>query len=188
MARLPPSSNGGRGRRRLGSAAISLVRTAHLWNPETADKSIRPGVLAGLGCPGCQAASCRSLASSSSPVPRMAARPDHWQGYRGRDKLDYTHDRRSQRAARALGGDPGELLPRVHRVISNLKSWLLGTHHGVSGEHLPAYLDEYVFRFNRRRTPMAAFQTLLGLSSQQAPTTYREIAATGPRALSIQRS
>ena len=115
-------------------------------------------------------------------------RTDGWQGYRGLDKLDYTHDRRSQRATRALGGDPGELLPRVHRVISNLKSWLLGTHHGVSGEHLPAYLDEYVFRFNRRRTPMAAFQTLLGLSSQQAPTTYREITATGPRALNIQRS
>ena len=108
-------------------------------------------------------------------------RTDGWQGYRGLDKLGYTHDRRSQRAARALGEDPGELLPRVHRVISNLKSWLVGTHHGVSSEHLPVYLDEYVFRFNRRRTPMATFQTLLGLAGQQPPTTYREITASGPR-------
>jgi hypothetical protein len=67
----------------------------------------------------------------------------------------------------------------VHRVISNLKSWLQGTHRGVSTDQLQVYLDEYVFRFNRRRTPMAAFQTLLGLGSAQPPTTYREITA-GP--------
>jgi transposase-like protein len=108
--------------------------------------------------------------------PGATVRTDAWQGYRGLDKLGYDHQRRSQRAARALGEDPGELLPRVHRVISNLKSWLQGTHRGVSGEHLPVYLDEYVFRFNRRRTPMAAFQTLLGLQSTQEPTRYDEIA------------
>jgi transposase-like protein len=102
-------------------------------------------------------------------------RTDAWSGYRGLDKLGYHHDPRSQRAAKALGEDPGELLPRVHRVISNLKSWLRGTHRGVSGEHLPVYLDEYVFRFNRRHTPMAAFQTLLGLQSLQGPTPYTEI-------------
>ena len=50
----------------------------------------------------------------------------------------------------------------------------------MSGEHLQVYLDEYTFRFNRRRTPMAAFQTLLGLPSQQPPTTHRNIVATGP--------
>ena len=76
--------------------------------------------------------------------------------------------------------DLDEILPRVHRVISNLKTWLQGTHRGVSKEHLQVYLDEYVFRFNRRRTPMAAFQSLLGLGGQQAPTTYRQIYATGP--------
>jgi len=71
----------------------------------------------------------------------------------------------------------------VHRVISNLKSWLQGTHPGVSGEHLQVYLDEYTFRFNRRRTPMAAFQTLLGLQSQQQPTTYPSIVAARPGAM-----
>ncbi len=64
-------------------------------------------------------------------------------------------------------------------MISNLKSWLQGTHRGVSKEHLQVYLDEYVFRFNRRQTPMAAFQTLLGLGGQQQATTYRQIYAEG---------
>lgn len=50
----------------------------------------------------------------------------------------------------------------------------------MSNEHLQVYLDEFTFRYNRRRTPMAAFQTLLGLGSQQAPTTYRQIVAQGP--------
>lgn len=56
-------------------------------------------------------------------------------------------------------------LPKAHLVFSNLKTWLKGTFHGVSPKHLQAYLNEFVFRFNRRKTPMAAFQTLLGLST-----------------------
>jgi transposase-like protein len=104
---------------------------------------------------------------------------DAWKGYRTLGKLGCDHQPRSQRAARAHGEDTHEILPRVHRVISNLKSWLQGTHRGVSGEHLQVYLDEYTFRFNRRRTPMAAFQTLLGLQSQQQPTTYRSIVTAG---------
>lgn len=107
---------------------------------------------------------------------------DAWKSYLPLTKLGYDHRPRNQSAARRRGEDPDEILPRVHRAISNLKSWLQGTHRGVSGEHLQVYLDEYTFRFNRRRTPMAAFQTLLGLQSQLQPTTYRGIVATGPAA------
>lgn len=71
---------------------------------------------------------------------------DAWRGYRTLTGLGYDHRPRSQRAARAGGEDVDEILPRVHRVISNLKSWLQGTHRGVSGEHLQVYLDEYTFR------------------------------------------
>lgn len=71
----------------------------------------------------------------------------------------------------------GKILPRVHRVFGNLQTWLRGTHHGVSAKHLQAYLDEFTFRFNRRRTPMAAFQTLLGLGSQQGATTHHQLYA-----------
>jgi carotenoid cleavage dioxygenase-like enzyme len=64
-----------------------------------------------------------------------------------RELQGYVHDRQVQRRQ-----GPGEhLLPRVHRVISLLKRWLLGTHQGaIANEHLDDYLDEFVFRFNRR--------------------------------------
>jgi hypothetical protein len=52
----------------------------------------------------------------------------------------------------------------------------------VSDEQLQVYVDEFTFRFHRRRTQMAAFQTLLDLQSQQPPTTYRSIIAAGPGA------
>ena len=78
---------------------------------------------------------------------------DGWQGYHGLEKLGYVHDRRSLRAARLRGEDPHELLPAVHRVASLVKRWLLGTHQGSVGDaHLPGYLNEFVFRFNRRRS------------------------------------
>jgi len=99
---------------------------------------------------------------------------DGWPAYQRLAKLGFEHRPLSQRAAA-----PGEqLLPRAHRAVSNLKAWMHGTHRGVSDEHLAVYLDEFVFRHNRRRTPMAAFQTLLGLSAQQAPTTYGQITRT----------
>ena len=45
----------------------------------------------------------------------------------------------------------------------------------MGADQLPVYLDEFVFRWHRRRNPMAGFQTLLGLGSQHEPTTYEEI-------------
>jgi transposase-like protein len=96
---------------------------------------------------------------------------DGWRGYLGLSKLGYEHRPRKQQTVA-----PGEhLLPRAHRAVSNLKAWMHGTHRGVGDEHLPVYLDEYVFRHNRRHTPMAAFQTLLGLGALHGPTTYREM-------------
>jgi hypothetical protein len=49
----------------------------------------------------------------------------------------------------------------------------------VSDYQMQVYLDEFVFRFNRRRTPMAAFQTLLGIGSRLPPTTYEEVRGSG---------
>lgn len=107
-------------------------------------------------------------------APGAIVHTDGWRSYNQITKRGYEHRPRSQRAARADDQlDP--ILPRAHRAISNLKIWLAGTHRGVSADHLPVYLDEYVFRHNRRRTPMAAFQTLLGLGAQYHPTTYRQI-------------
>jgi|SRR5665647_507514 len=108
-------------------------------------------------------------------------RTDGRSGYKRLARLGFDHQPRSQRAHHLLGEDPDGILPRVHRVISHLKTWLQDTHRGVSDEYLQVYL-EFTFRFNRRRTPMAAFQRVLGLGSQQEPTTHEEILAEGPAA------
>lgn len=103
---------------------------------------------------------------------------DGWMGYRGIDKLGYTHEPRSQRAARASGHDPGELLPAVHRVASLAKRWLLGTHQGSVGEtHLQSYLDEFVFRFNRRRSRSRGlvFYRVIELAISHDPVRYRDL-------------
>ncbi|MDP2948925.1 MAG: IS1595 family transposase [Chloroflexota bacterium] len=95
----------------------------------------------------------------------VTVKTDAWMGYVGLEKAGYHHY--------MLMGSKSESLPHIHRAFSNLKTWLIGTHHGVSEQHLPAYLNEYVFRFNRRRTPMAAFQTALGLISERKGPTYK---------------
>jgi transposase-like protein len=121
-------------------------------------------------------ASARSLGGFvAASVERGAiVRTDAWPGYTGLRGLGFDHRPRSQRALRVAGRDE-DLVPRLHRAVSNLKSWLRGTHRGVSSDHLQVYLDEFVFRFNRRGSPMAAFQTLLGLGALHSPTTYDEI-------------
>lgn len=101
---------------------------------------------------------------------------DGLHSYSGLAKLGYDYRPRKQ----ATAAPDEQLLPRVHRAISNLKAWMHGTHRGVSDEHLPVYLDEYVFRHNRRGTPMAAFQTLLGLGALHDPTTYDQITQRAP--------
>jgi len=112
---------------------------------------------------------------------------DAWQGYHGIAGLGYAHERRSQRAARARGDDPVRLLPAVHRVASLAKRWLLGTHQGsVDEAHLPAYLDEFVFRFNRRRSRSRGlvFYRMLELAVGHDPVRYQDlIAARRPSAV-----
>ena len=103
---------------------------------------------------------------------------DGWQGYQGLEKLGYVHQRRSQRAARTRGEDPGELLPTVHRIASLIKRWLLGTHQGsVDTAHLTSYLNEFVFRFNRRRSRSRGmvFYRVLELAVAHDPVRYRDL-------------
>ena len=114
---------------------------------------------------------------------------DGWSGYAGLERLGYIHDRRSQRAARARGEDPDELLPAVHRVASLAKRWLLGTHQGsVDDAHLPSYLNEFVFRFNRRhsRSRGMVFYRLLELAVAHQPVRYRDLIAN-PRPSTVPR-
>ncbi len=107
-------------------------------------------------------------------APGSVVYTDGWQGYARLGRKGYKHRVRLVKD----GQDPSRVLPRVHRAISNLKSWLQGTHHGVRPKHLQPYLDEFAFRFNRRRTPMAAFQTILGIGSQVPTVTYKMLCAS----------
>ena len=68
-------------------------------------------------------------------------------------------------------------LPIIHLVFSNLKTWLRGIHHGVSPQHLQAYLNEFTFRFNRSFYPFNAFRSLLGIAGDVTAPTYAELYA-----------
>jgi hypothetical protein len=104
----------------------------------------------------------------SAVAPRTLIVTDDWSGYAGLRKRGYNHH------PIAECGDPEvaeEFLPMIHLVFANLKTWLSGIHHGVSTQHLQAYLNEFTFRFNRRFYPFNAFRSLLGMAGGiQAPT------------------
>jgi hypothetical protein len=100
-------------------------------------------------------------------------RTDGWTGYQELSQMGYRHE------PLALSGDPDKAeahLPMIHLVFSNLKTWIKGTHHSrIEPKHLQAYLNEYVFRFNRRFYPMTAFNSVLGISARTVPPTYAQL-------------
>ena len=110
---------------------------------------------------------------------------DGWSGYAG--LKDVKHD------PKVVGDAPAHLvLPWIHRVFANAKRWALGVYHGLREKHLQAGpwpragepdpgLDEFVFRFNRRRTPQAAFSRLLGLAVTTGPHPYDALVASGSK-------
>ncbi len=105
----------------------------------------------------------------SAVVPGTLIVSDDWSGYGSLRKLGYDHH------AIAECGDPEiaeEFMPMIHLVFCNLKTWLNGTHHGVSPKHLQAYLNEFTFRFNRRFHPFNAFRSLLGIAGGAETPTY----------------
>ena len=106
---------------------------------------------------------------------------DGWRGYDHLTSMGYMHDQRSKRAARVRGEDIGELLPGVHRIGALAKRWILGTHQGsVETSHLGTYLNEFVFRFNRRtsRSTGLAFYRVHELAFDHAPVRYRDLIAS----------
>lgn len=91
-------------------------------------------------------------------------RTDGWKGYSKTALAPYQHQ-----------PTHGIRASHIHRAFGNLKTWLNGTHHGVDPKYLQTYLNEFVFRFNRRKTPMAAFQTLLGIAANKPPQTLPDL-------------
>jgi transposase-like protein len=121
-------------------------------------------------------ASAESLMSfvEDSIEPGTVVHTDGWLGYLPLESRGY------RRQITVLRGqpNPSELLPRVHQVVSLLKRWLLGTHQGaVTLEHLDYYLDEFTFRFNRRRSRSRGklFFRLVQQAMVVGPNTYKSI-------------
>ena len=87
---------------------------------------------------------------------------DGWRSYNPLKQEGYDH-----RPLVQGKGEDAKYMLHVHRIFSNLKTWLLGTHHGaVNPKHLQAYLNEYTYRFNRRDWRGPAFLKALGLATQ----------------------
>jgi transposase-like protein len=123
-----------------------------------------------------------SAASLEGLLAGAVARPapvatDGWPGYAGLDAAGYRHERH---VVSAGAGDAAAQLPAIHLVFGLAKRWLLGTHHGAVGsKHLTAYLDEFVFRFNRRtaRNLSHRFARVIEHAVQIRPITYHALVA-----------
>ena len=114
---------------------------------------------------------------AQSVVPGSTVRTDGLPAYLGME--GYIHDRQIQRHQKA-----GEhLLPRVHRTISLLKRWMLGTHQGaIAHAHLDDYLDEFTFRFNRRTSKSRGklFYRLAQQAMQTDPVPFAKLVKPQP--------
>ena len=122
-------------------------------------------------------ASAESLQTfiQESIEPGSVVYTDGWTGYAGLDSNGYHH---KVTVLARKKKSPSDLLPRVHRIASLLKRWLMGTHQGaISHEHLDYYLDEYVFRFNRRASQHRGklFYRLIQQAVQISPVTFSRI-------------
>jgi transposase-like protein len=103
---------------------------------------------------------------------------DDGNGYAKLGERGYCHTAVPERGDRQV---TETFLPIIHLVFSNLKTWLRGIHHGVSPQHLQAYLNEFTFRFNRRFYPFNAFRSLLGIAGDVTAPTYAELYAAQSR-------
>ena len=123
-----------------------------------------------------------------SVEPGSVIHTDGWLGYEPLDKKGYRH---AVTFLRGQEESPSELMPRVHLVVSLLKRWLIGTHQGaVSHKHLDYYLDEFTFRFNRRRSRSRG--KLFFRLAQQAvsiePVPYAKIVQAGKATTTYRRT
>ena len=165
------------GRTGRGAAGKTVVAGAVEAKPGKG-RQRRLGRLRLAALPDASAASLQGFLASNTAQP-LAVTTDGWSGYLGLAAKGYDHE--AINLSRSWG-DASLRLPAVHLVFSLAKRWLLGTHHGaVRPKHLQAYLDEFVFRFNRRTARSIAhrFARLIQQAVLTLPTTYRAIVA-GP--------
>ena len=103
-------------------------------------------------------------------APASTAKTDGWAGYAG-VPVDQ-HD------PHVIGAMAAHLvLPWIHQMFSNLKGWARGVYHGLRRKYLQTYLDEFVFRFNRRRTRHPTFRSMFAIAIRTKPVTYNMLVA-----------
>jgi hypothetical protein len=110
---------------------------------------------------------CSSVAFLAANLgPGATAKTDGWAGYPA--AAGVTHD------PHLVGKMAAHIVPPwVCRIFANLKVWALGVYHGLRRKYLQSYLDEFVFRFNRRRTRHAAFRSLPSIAAALQPRPYK---------------
>lgn len=157
-----------RGSRQLKGRKAALVVVA-VEKRKSASGRIRMEVIPDFRAATLNGFICRNV------TPGSTIYTDGLAGYTGLEAIGFKHVSRTQPIQTELRKGAKSAVPLADRAIGNLKQWLLGTHHGVSRRHLQVYLNEFVFRHNRRKQPMASFQTLLGLGVARGPTGYETI-------------
>ncbi len=98
---------------------------------------------------------------------------DAWAAYRALGKMGIDH--RPRKAGH--GRQARDWLPWAHTIFGDLKTWLRGTFHGVSPKHLQRYLNEFVFRFDRRWQEAELFSPVLRCAIDANPFPYHELIA-----------
>ena len=97
-----------------------------------------------------------------------------WSGYSGIDKAGYT----SVVVKTSNSGDEQDKLPHIHLAISLIDRWILGTYQGrIDDFHLQAYLEEFIFRFNRKTSHSRGwlFYRLVQGAMSTVPHKYEDI-------------
>jgi transposase-like protein len=155
------------GKRGRGAEGKTIVLGAIEVLPSRKKKRIRSGRLRMRVVPDAKGKTVVAFAKDTVE-PGSLILSDDLTSYGGLAKQGYRH--------RVVASDS---LDHIHMSFGNFKNWILGTHHGVSSKHMQAYVNEFVFRHNRRANPMAAFQTILGLAAHSRGPTYGGLYAVG---------
>jgi transposase-like protein len=165
-----------RGTRRIGRSAqtksIVAVAVEH-WKPGELGRPPIPGRAALAVMPDATAASVRAFLDSKVKA-RSALLTDAWAGYGGLSWRGFAH------AAIPLGDDRKLLrrfFPWVHITLSNLKRFLLGTHHKPQPKHLQRYVAEFTYRLNRRWQERSLFHRLTRACLSTNTITYKDLVA-----------
>jgi len=154
------------GKRGRGAEGKILVGVA-VEAPSTNIGRIRLNILKN-----CEAETLKSFVTANVVEKSLVVTDGH-PSYKGVPSWKYTH---KVEKTSVLDGE--EILPNVHRVAALLKRWLIGTHqHFCLNGHLQAYLDEFVFRFNRRnsRSRGLLFDTLIKQAIHTKPLLYKQM-------------